>query len=68
MIGQWLVRICLVIAAFFLGSFGSFFLLMLVTWDQSLLDLLGVLAGVVLASLTFVKSRAITRPRVGNSS
>lgn len=68
MIGRWLLRLTLVVGAFFLGSLGSFFLLILVTWDQDLIDFFGVLAGLALASLAFVQSRSLTRPNVGRAS
>ncbi|HYI46593.1 MAG TPA: hypothetical protein VE174_14140 [Actinomycetota bacterium] len=68
MIGRWLLRLVLVVTAFIVGNVGSFFLLILVTWDQELIDLFGVIAGVALAAFTFVKSQPITRSKLGRAS
>lgn len=62
MVGRWLVRLVLAAVAFLSGSFATGLALGLVTWDQSLVDLFGILGGVGLAALTFIKTRPITHP------
>lgn len=60
MIRRWLLRGLLVVGAYFLGSFATFFLVMLVTWDQGLLDLFGIIVGVASSAFAFFKSGALT--------
>jgi hypothetical protein len=63
MVVWWVLRMALVIGAFFVGGFASFLALMLITWDQGVIDFFGTLAGVALSALVFIKTRFMTQPR-----
>jgi hypothetical protein len=45
-----MLRLFLTVAAFFVGSFGSFFVLMLITWDQGVIDVVTTFVGLVAAA------------------
>ena len=62
MLVRWIVRVALVVGVYLVGSFGSFLLLMLVTWDQLTIDLVGALAGAGLALVAFLKTKRLTQP------
>lgn len=66
-IGRWLLRAILVVAMFFLGTFAAGLLLQLLTWDQSLVDIFSISAGIALAVFTFVQSARITDSRGGRT-
>ena len=63
----WLLRLGLTVAAFFVGSFGSFLLLMLITWDQGIIDIVTTLVGIATAAATFLTTRSLTSPRLSST-
>jgi hypothetical protein len=64
---RWLVRVALIVGAFLLGTWASFFLLMLLTWDQALLDVLTTSVGLAASGFTLFKTRWLTRPKGGTN-
>lgn len=64
MVRRWLLLIGLAGGAFFVGSYATFFLLFLVTWDQRVLDFFTTAAGISLSAVTFLSTRHITYPAV----
>ena len=64
MIRRWLLRIALAVGAFIVGSYATFLLLFLVTWDQGVLDFSTMAAGIALSAVTFFTTKHITHPVV----
>ncbi len=60
--GRWLVRGILIVAAFLVGTVVAGFLLVFVTWSQSLIDVLGVAVGIAFAVVVGLKTRPLTHP------
>jgi hypothetical protein len=55
--------LAVVAAAFVLCTVAVSLLLMLVTWDQTLIDFFAVAAGLAVIGFVFFKTRSITAPR-----